>query len=65
MKKTLGYGYKLSRESLNDLQLAYDNWKSLKKTPLQVKRAIKRDKRDCIISERTNPKIFKIVIEIE
>lgn len=64
MKKTLGYGYRLSSESLSKVLTSYyDEISLLSKSIIDVKNQINLNIKNGTISKKSKPKIFKIVIE--
>lgn len=69
MKKILGYGYKLSKEKLNDAMLNYTPDKNYQdafhKTRNEVLLAISYDRKEGIIGKTAKPQIFRVVVEIE
>ncbi len=69
MKKILGYGYKLSKEKLNEALLNYTadhNYKdAFHKTRKEVQLAIDYDRKEGIIGKTAKPLIFMVVVEIE
>lgn len=68
MKKTLGYGYKLARESLNKAMSHYGPIEGeehgFHKTKEEVEKAIQFDKKEGSISKKAKPQVFKVVVEI-
>lgn len=64
MKKTLGYGWKLSGESLENAIHYFlpDQWLSNKK---EVCDDIKKARQNRDISKNSKPKVFKVVVECE
>lgn len=64
MKKTIGYGYKLSSESITHaLNFYSEGW--LAKTKREVLIHIQNDKDMGDIPKNAKPKIFKVVVETE
>jgi hypothetical protein len=65
-KKILGYGFKLSSESVRDALNYYDlSIKFLCKTRKQTLMDIKKAKEDGCINKTAKPRVFKVVVEIE
>lgn len=64
MKKTLGYGFKLSSESFSKALSFYDE-NSLRKSRKAVEKDIEQSKKEGWIGKTARPKIFKIVVESE
>jgi hypothetical protein len=63
MKKTLGYGFKLSTESIEQSMFMYYNGGYLQ-TKKEVVKEIKKAKKDKDIPKNAKPKIFKVVVEV-
>lgn len=66
MKKVLGYGFKLSQESIKDALAHYDiqSQFGLCKTKKEVVKDIAKGKADGDIPKSARPKIFKVVVEV-
>lgn len=65
MKKTLGYGYKLSNESLQQVMQDYYPFDSLAKSKREILAHIKQDGVNGDIPSNAKPKVFKVVVECE
>lgn len=63
MKKTLGYGFKLAKESLNQAMFMYNNGGYLN-TKKEVIEEIKKAKKDGDIPKTAKPRIFKLTVEV-
>jgi hypothetical protein len=67
MKKTLGYGYKLSDESLVSALQWYGTPETLEyllRTKKEVKKQVKFDRNRGLFHKNAKPRIFKVVIEV-
>ena len=60
--KIIGYGYKLSNETVDEAIRIYGGFDCLSKSKRVVIAEIKKDKGETI-SKQSKPKIFKVVIE--
>lgn len=66
MKKVLGYGYKLEKESIENALLHYHpNLECLHKTKKGCLETIEEDKLYNNIRKNAKPKIFKVIVEVE
>lgn len=65
MKKTLGYGYKLSNESIDyALSFYVKDLELLHTSKEKVEKVVREAKKIGMISKNSKPKIFKVVVEI-
>lgn len=66
-RKVIGYGYKLSNESISDALSHYvssDLNKNFHLSAESVNEFIMRDKKDKNIGRSAKPKIFRVVVEV-
>ena len=64
MKKTLGYGFKMGRETIIEAVALYRHG-GLLKSVREVKKEIKEAKAQGDISKTAKCKVFKVVVEIK
>jgi hypothetical protein len=65
MKKTLGWGYKLSKESLDKAFYFFGGLDSLHKTKKGALKEIEQAKKYKQIPHGAKPKVFKVIIETQ
>ena len=63
MKKTIGYGFKLSGESMGHALKIYEGM--FMKTKKEVQHDIRQAKKIGEISKNARPRIFKVVMELQ
>ena len=65
MKKTIGYGFKLPRESIEQAVATYGRVGEFSKNRKEALEDIKRGKETGSLSKTCRPKIFKVIVEVE